>query len=53
MRLYVIGASGRTGHHWVDQAIARGHEVTALVRRDTQVRPQSHLQLIKGGRRAA
>jgi putative NADH-flavin reductase len=48
MRLYVIGASGRTGHHLVDQAIARGHEVTALVRRDNAVRQQSHLQLIKG-----
>jgi len=48
MKLYVIGGSGRTGHHLVDQAIARGHEVTALVRRENSLQQHSHLQLIKG-----
>jgi putative NADH-flavin reductase len=48
MKLYVIGGSGRTGHHLVDQAIARGHEVTALVRRADALRPQPHLELIEG-----
>jgi putative NADH-flavin reductase len=48
MRLYVIGGSGRTGHHLVGQAIARGHDVTALVRREDSLEPQPRLQLIKG-----
>ncbi|RWX12884.1 NAD-dependent epimerase/dehydratase family protein [Rhizobium leguminosarum] len=32
MKLLVLGASGRTGRHVVEQALRRGHEVTALVR---------------------
>lgn len=32
MKLFVIGASGRTGMEIVQQALARGHAVTALVR---------------------
>ena len=48
MRLYVIGGSGRTGHPLVDQAIARGHEVTALVRRPDALEPRPRLQLIEG-----
>src|SRR5260221_14217091 len=48
MKLYVIGGSGRTGHHLVDQAIARGHEVTALVRRLEALKPQPQLQQIEG-----
>ncbi len=48
MRLYVIGGSGRTGHHLVDQALARGHEVTALVRRENSLQPKPQLQLILG-----
>jgi putative NADH-flavin reductase len=48
MRLYVLGGSGRTGHHLVDQALARGHEVTALVRRENSLPQRPHLQLIMG-----
>ena len=48
MRLYLIGGSGRTGHHLVGQAIARGHDVTALVRHDNSLEPHEHLKLIKG-----
>src|SRR5262245_57146174 len=33
MRAIVFGAAGRTGGHLVNQALARGHEVTAFVRR--------------------
>ncbi|MBF6611915.1 MAG: SDR family oxidoreductase [Chloroflexi bacterium] len=33
MKLLVIGATGRTGRHVLDQAIHRGHEVTAFARR--------------------
>ncbi len=32
MRLLIVGASGRTGRLLVELALARGHEVTALVR---------------------
>jgi putative NADH-flavin reductase len=32
MKLFVIGATGRTGRKIVEQALARGHHVTAFVR---------------------
>jgi putative NADH-flavin reductase len=32
MRLVVIGATGGTGRQLVDQALGRGHQVTAFVR---------------------
>ena len=32
MRLFVIGATGRTGQEIVQQALDRGHKVTAVVR---------------------
>jgi putative NADH-flavin reductase len=32
MKLFVIGATGRTGREVVQQALARGHDVTAFVR---------------------
>lgn len=33
MRIAVLGATGRTGRLVVEQAVARGHDVTALARR--------------------
>ncbi len=32
MKLFIIGATGRTGREIVQQALARGHQVTAFVR---------------------
>ncbi len=32
MRILIFGASGRTGRPLVEQALERGHEVTAFVR---------------------
>lgn len=32
MKLLILGASGRTGQHLVQQALSAGHQVTALVR---------------------
>src|SRR5262249_45994179 len=32
MRVAIFGASGRTGRQLVDQAVAKGHQVTAIVR---------------------
>jgi len=32
MRLFIPGATGGTGRQLIDQALARGHQVTAFVR---------------------
>jgi putative NADH-flavin reductase len=32
VKLFVIGAAGRTGREIVEQALPRGHQVTAFVR---------------------
>jgi uncharacterized protein YbjT (DUF2867 family) len=37
MRVLVLGATGGTGRHVLDRAIAAGHEVTALVRDPTKL----------------
>lgn len=37
MNLVVVGATGRTGSQVVEQALQRGHRVTALARRPEQV----------------
>ena len=38
MKIAVIGAAGRTGRCVVDQALARGHEVTAIARTPDKLR---------------
>ncbi|SIT76352.1 NAD(P)H-binding [Yoonia rosea] len=48
MNLLVLGASGRTGKHIVDQALSRGHHVTALVRNPNSMQAQDGLTVIKG-----
>lgn len=40
MRLTVFGATGRTGRPLVEQALRRGHEVTAFVRDPTGLPPE-------------
>jgi putative NADH-flavin reductase len=49
MKLFVIGATGRTGQEIVQQALARGHEVTAFVRSPEKItsKPQ-RLTVVKG-----
>ena len=37
MRLLILGATGPTGRHLVDQALAAGHDVTALVREPARI----------------
>lgn len=37
MKIALIAATGKIGRHIAQQAIARGHEVTAIVRRTTDV----------------
>jgi putative NADH-flavin reductase len=37
MKLLVIGSTGRTGRHVVEQGLKRGHEITAFARRPHEV----------------
>ncbi len=48
MRLFVLGATGRTGGHVLDLALAHGHEVTAFARSPRKLAPRSGLTTIGG-----
>ena len=49
MKLFVIGASGRTGQEIVQQALARGHHVTAFVRSPKSITLKNErLSVLKG-----
>jgi putative NADH-flavin reductase len=49
MKLFVIGATGRTGQEVVQQAIARGHHVTAFVRSPESIALRNErLTVVKG-----
>jgi putative NADH-flavin reductase len=49
MRLFVLGATGRTGAHILDLALARGHQVTAFVRSPQKItRKDEALTVIAG-----
>src|SRR5438132_12968799 len=49
MKLFVIGATGRTGREIVQQALARGHQVTAFVRSPENITTKSEsLTVLKG-----
>ena len=48
MRLFVIGANGRTGSEIVSLALARGHEVTAFVRSPQKLSPADSLTIVRG-----
>lgn len=37
MKLLILGGTGRTGRVLLEQAVARGHEVTALVRSPVKI----------------
>lgn len=45
MRIAVVGATGRTGSHVVQQGVARGHQMTALARRPDAI-GQRHENLV-------
>lgn len=47
-RLFVLGGSGRTGLHVLEQAVKRGHQVRALVRNPDAVKAPSGVELVKG-----
>jgi uncharacterized protein YbjT (DUF2867 family) len=44
MNLAIFGATGGTGRHLVDQALAAGHTVTVLVRNPATL-PATHARL--------
>lgn len=49
MRILVVGATGPTGQQIVEQGLAQGHEVTALVRNPDKLEMQHNsLQIMKG-----
>lgn len=49
MKLFVIGATGRTGREIVQQALERGHQVTAFVRSpETITLRNERLTIVKG-----
>jgi uncharacterized protein YbjT (DUF2867 family) len=49
MRVLVLGASGATGRHLVEQALAQGHQVTALARNPAKLHRRSpELTVVQG-----
>jgi len=54
MRLFILGANGKTGTQLIDLALARGHEVTAFVRSPAKVmRRHPRLRVQRGDPRSA
>ena len=48
MNLLIVGATGGTGRQLVTQALERGHQVTALVRRPPRAEPRPALTPVAG-----
>jgi len=49
MRLFVLGATGRTGAELIDLGLARGHDITAFVRSPQKItRKDPRLRVVKG-----
>ena len=48
MRLLVLGAGGGVGTHVVRQAIARGHELTTLLRPERTLDLPSEVRVVRG-----
>jgi putative NADH-flavin reductase len=48
MRIFVLGATGRTGAVFVEQALAAGHELTAFVRNPDKLPAQARLTVVPG-----
>src|SRR5260221_8882372 len=48
MRLFLIGANGRTGTEIIDLARTRGHEITAFVRSPQKLTPSGSLTVVQG-----
>jgi putative NADH-flavin reductase len=48
MKLFVLGATGKTGSEIVSLALTRGHEVTAFVRSPEKLGPAGSLTIVRG-----
>lgn len=48
MRLFVLGATGRTGTEIIDLARSRGHQITAFVRSPQKLKPAKFLKIVPG-----
>jgi putative NADH-flavin reductase len=48
MKLFIVGATGRTGQLVLRRAISRGHTVTAIVRKPGTLDPHERLRTIPG-----
>jgi putative NADH-flavin reductase len=48
MNLFLLGATGRTGRLVAEQALSRGHAVTAVVRAPGALSSRAHLNIIFG-----
>lgn len=48
LHLTVFGATGSIGRHVIDQALARGHRVTAFTRHPGSVAPTAGLEVVAG-----
>jgi len=49
MNITIFGATGRTGQHLVEQALARGHRVTAFTRSPEKMdRAEERLEIVQG-----
>jgi putative NADH-flavin reductase len=53
MKLLIVGATGRTGRLLAEQAIVRGHAVTAFVRSPQSLKPRAGLTIVAGNPLAA
>ncbi|KAJ5205490.1 hypothetical protein N7491_003882 [Penicillium cf. griseofulvum] len=48
MRVLVIGGSGQTGRLVIDEALQRGHKITALIRNPSSLPAMEGLNIVKG-----
>ncbi|KAH8693661.1 putative flavin reductase [Talaromyces proteolyticus] len=48
MRILVIGGNGQTGRFVVDEALQRGHKITALIRNPSTLAAKEGLRIVKG-----
>jgi putative NADH-flavin reductase len=48
MKLFLLGATGRTGTQIIDLARTRGHEITAFVRSPQKLTPADSLKIVPG-----
>lgn len=48
MRILILGSSGMLGSRVVERALAAGHELTLLVRRQPELRPNPLLHIVVG-----